>query len=914
MKPTEAVREFGQSIWFDFIERRMIWNGRLHHMVAQEGLRGVTSNPSIFEKAMGESDDYGPAMAALVGAGATPGEVFEALAIEDIQWACDVFRELYERSGGLDGYVSLEVSPHLAYDTLGTIEEAHRLWGAVARNNLMVKVPGTEPGLQAIEQLLADGLNINVTLLFSVERYQAVFRAHQRGLQRRLAAGLPVDRVASVASFFVSRIDGVVDSLVAEKAPELRGTVAIANAERAHAYYRSAIQTPEHRALVEAGAKPQRLLWASTSTKNPDYPDTLYVDRLIGPDTVNTVPAATYTAFNDHGAPAPGLKGDGAEVLDRLPGLGIDLAEVCAELERKGVAQFADAFDRLMGAVAARRRTFLEGRSPEMGLELGTLSSAWEAICDQFDRDQVGRRLWDRDGSLFAQDAEGAERAAGFMGWLDAVADMEARVEELEDLQDDLLEAGVETVVLMGMGGSSLAPDVFRRMLPPVDQAPELVVLDGTHPASIQRVLDLMDESECAFIVASKSGGTAEVVAFHDVTAAHVKVEDDEVVGDRFIAITDPGTALEERAALEEFFAIVHGDPEIGGRFSALSPFGLVPAAAMGLDTAELLERARLMVGSCGPELRARHNEGLRLAAALAAAVEAGRDKLVLHCSPGAEAFGDWLEQLVMESTGKHGKGLVVVQDRAESDGPDRVHVSFALGEEPMPEVDGPRVQIRLPEAADVVQEMFRWEFATAALGHRLGIDPFDQPDVQASKSITKALLQTEGPVPTPESARALAEDGELRLEGFGAGEGGELVAMLAKLAEGVQAPGYLAINAFLDMSEDAQEALRGFRDALARRCPAVTTFGFGPRYLHSTGQLHKGGPEGGVFLQLWDTPSADVDLPGRGYGFERLLRAQELGDLKALLDAGRTVHRLGLGQDPVGALRRLTERLNAGS
>lgn len=915
MKPTEAVREYGQSIWYDFIERRMIWSGRLHHMVAQEGLRGVTSNPSIFEKAMGGSEDYGPAMAALARAGATPAETFEALAVEDIQWACDVFREVYDSSKGLDGYVSLEVSPHLAYDALGTIEDAHRLWSTVSRDNLMVKVPGTEPGLEAIEQLLADGLNINVTLLFSVERYQQVFRAHERALHRRLAAGLPVDHVASVASFFVSRIDGVVDPLLVEKAPRLQGKVAIANAERAHAFYRHAIETPEHKTLVQAGAKPQRLLWASTSTKNPSYPDTLYVDRLIGPDTVNTVPAATYEAFNDHGSPKPGLEGDGGRVLDELPGLGVDLSQICADLETKGVLQFADAFDRLIGAVAQRRSALLDGRLCTLNLELGALQSAYEGTCARLDEASVARRLWERDGHLFSSDDGTAQGAAAYMGWLDAVDDMEARIEELDELQDDILESGVESVVLMGMGGSSLAPDVFRRMLPQVDQAPELVVLDGTHPASVQRVLDLMAEGELAFIVASKSGGTAEVVAFHDVVAANVQVEEDEVPGDRFIAITDPGTALEERAVDEDFWAVIHGDPEIGGRFSALSPFGLVPAVAMGLDAADLLERARLMVGSCGPELRSADNEGLRLAAALGAGVEAGRNKLVLHCSPGAEPLGDWLEQLIMESTGKSGKGVVVVQGRSESDGPDRMHVCFAVGEEPMPEVEGPQVGIRMPEAADLVQEMFRWEFATAALGHLLGINPFDQPDVQASKTITKELLATEGSLPTPTSARVVAEEGPWKLETFSDdAPSGELVASLGALASSVGVPAYLAVHAFIDMSEEARAAVGSFRDALARKTEAVTTFGFGPRYLHSTGQLHKGGPDGGVFLQLWDEPEQDVALPGRDYGFERLLRAQELGDLQALLDAGRRVFRLGLGRDPVKALRALTDRLNAGN
>ncbi|MGF1509057.1 MAG: bifunctional transaldolase/phosoglucose isomerase [Myxococcota bacterium] len=931
MKPTLAVLDHRQSIWFDYIERRMIWDGTLLHMVEQEGLRGVTSNPSIFEKAMGGSPDYGPPMAAAVRTGASPSETFELLAVEDIQWACDVFRSVYEDSQGRNGFVSLEVSPHLAYETLETIEEAHRLWESVARDNLMIKVPGTEPGLVAIEQLLSDGININITLLFSVQRYQKVLEAYLRAMERRCGSGLPIDAIASVASFFVSRIDGAVDPKL-EAHRELRGKTAIANARAAYRHFQSVHASDRVKKLEALGMMRQRLLWASTSTKNPDYPDTMYVDELIGPDTVNTVPAETYKAFNDHGTVETRLDQDPASVLNAVATAGIDLESVCEDLEQQGVKLFADAYDRLMAAVQERRLSLLNGATPRATYRLGSLEKRVEEILQKMDDERVVRRLWDRDGTLFSDDdASVQEHAASFMGWLDAIEDMEGELEHFDDLQEDLAEAGVETVVLMGMGGSSLAPDVFSRCLGPLDESPELVVLDSTHPHAVKHILELTEESEASYIVASKSGSTAEPVAFHTTLFHHAEAdEDDELVpGDRFMAITDPGSSLERQAFEQDFTAVYNGDPEVGGRFSALSPFGLVPASAMGLDVGDLLARARLMVGSCGPEVPARANEGARLGATLGAAAEVGRNKLTLVTSPALGPFGGWLEQLVAESTGKGGKGILPIDGEEvlapDRYGDDRIFVSLRLAEEERPAGLGglesaghPVVDIELPESADLVQEMFRWEVATALAGYVMRLNPFDQPNVQESKEITQSLLReaAEGHAPKASDVEEIARNETILIErpANAPGDAGEVQEVLLRAVRETPSPGYVAMNAFLHMTGEAQEALQTLRREIRRFTRAATTVGFGPRFLHSTGQLHKGGPEQALFLHFWDEPTDDVEIPGRPYGFRTMLRAQELGDFQALARRGRNILRIGLGPDPVSSLHRLAELLRATS
>ena len=355
--PLIEVQKHGQSIWYDNISRSLITSGELRRMVEEDGVLGVTSNPAIFEKAVAGSTDYDPAAKALVSKGARePKEIFEGLAIEDIQLATDILYPAYLKTEGRDGYVSMEVSPYLSKDTDATIEEARRLHGSICRDNLMIKVPATPEGIPAIRQLIGEGININVTLLFAVDMYELAARAFMEGLEVRLAAGGDIDRVASVASFFVSRIDTLVDEKLqdAGQSTSLMGKIAVANAKLAYVLYENLYATEQWKSLAAKGARPQRLLWASTSTKNPKYSKTLYVDELIGPDTVNTVPADTFHAFKEGGNVKTTLTEDveGAKKVFRdIEKAGISMKAVTDQLLEEGVQKFSDAFTKLLAAV-----------------------------------------------------------------------------------------------------------------------------------------------------------------------------------------------------------------------------------------------------------------------------------------------------------------------------------------------------------------------------------------------------------------------------------------------------------------------------------------------------------------------------------------------------------------------------------
>jgi transaldolase len=368
MNPIHDLHKLGQSIWYDNIQRSLLTGGGMAQMVADGDIRGVTSNPSIFHNAIAKSSEYDDALVPLAKAGRSALEIYEALAIADIQSATDIFRGLYDETGGADGYVSLEVSPYLAHNTRGTCEEARRLWGAVSRPNLMIKIPATKAGLPAITETIAAGINVNVTLIFSQARYVEVMDAYLAGLERRMEAGKPVDRIASVASFFVSRIDSKVDKALdaivaaggrnSELAGSLRGRMAVANAKKAYQKHLEIFAKPRFQRLKAAGARTQRALWASTSTKNPAYRDVMYVEELIGPNTVNTVPPNTLEAFRDHGEArltlASGLA-EAGQAFEALRAVGISFSDVTQELEDEGVKAFADSFTALLDAVETRR-------------------------------------------------------------------------------------------------------------------------------------------------------------------------------------------------------------------------------------------------------------------------------------------------------------------------------------------------------------------------------------------------------------------------------------------------------------------------------------------------------------------------------------------------------------------------------
>jgi transaldolase/glucose-6-phosphate isomerase len=933
----------GQAVWLDYLHRTLLEDGQLGRLIDLDGVTGLTSNPAIFQKAIGESDAYDQALAAHVReADAEVIDIYERLAVADIQAAADQLRPLWNRLGGRDGFVSLEVSPYLAHDTEGTMIEARRLWRAVDRPNLMIKVPGTAAGVPAVRALVGEGVNVNVTLLFSIEAYLAVAEAHMAGLEDRRTAGGDVSTVHGVASFFVSRIDGVLDARIdrrlakacAEEAAllrRLRGRLAIANAKDAYQHYLRMIETPRWRALAAAGAAPQRLLWASTGTKDPTYSDVLYVESLIGPDTVDTLPPATMQAFRDHGVVRQTLTEavqDARAELAEADRLGLDLSTATTFLAVDGVEKFTQAFDDLLAAVAVKRQASLGARLNTQSITAGPLSEALGATLARMASEGWTYRLWRRDGSLWPGD-----EADRWLGWLDAATGAAVDLDDLEVFGRAVAARGFDHALLLGMGGSSLGPEVLAAACGPSSGRPVLLVLDSTDPAQIARTAAQIDPARTLFIVASKSGSTLEPDILHrfffDLTERALGADK---AGQNFVAITDPGSQLEGAAGRQRFWRIFHGWPDIGGRYSVLSNFGMAPAAVLGLDLRGVFERVATMARTCGASAPPRCNPAFALGALIGVAARAGRDKLTLIVDDGLAAFGAWLEQLIAESTGKQGVGVIPIDGeptRAAGDyGADRLFIRIGLGPAPDAAKDAaadalqaaghPVARITVADPMGLFQEFLRWELATAVSGAVMGIDPFDQPDVEASKIKTRALTdayESAGPlapdVPRQVSgtltlftdeanAAALAASArEPTLEGW-------LAAHVRRAGEG----DYLALLAYLDRNPRNVADLQALRERLARASLAATALQFGPRFLHSTGQAYKGGPNSGVFLQITAQPSADVPIPDRGLTFGVVEAAQARGDFEVLAERGRRALRVDLGPDVDAGLTQLASVL----
>lgn len=918
MNPLKALHEYGQSVWLDYIRRSLMTSGELARLMEEDGLRGVTSNPTIFEKTIAGSNDYDDALRALLvdDPHAHAQALYEALAVEDIRMAGDTLRPVYEETDGADGFVSLEVSPRLAHDTAATVDEARRLWRAVDRANVMIKVPATAAGIPAFETLIAEGINVNVTLLFSLARYEAVAQAYLRGLERCPDPS----RVASVASFFISRVDSAVDRdlerLGTAEARALQGKIAIANAKGAYRRFRDIFHGQAFAGPRSRGAHPQRVLWASTGTKNPEYSDVLYVEELIGPHTVNTMPPATLSAFREHGRPRSTLteRLDEADAaVARLAELGVDLERITEQLERDGVAAFARSFDQLLAALEDKRRSLLSARVTRQQLSLGKHREAVEARVGAWHAAHLCRRLWQKDPTIWF--AEPVPEISDRLGWLHLHETMQDELDGLQHFAEEVRREGIRHVVLLGMGGSSLAPEVFGTTFGAAAGYPELVVLDSTHPGAVREVERRINPEQTLFLVSSKSGTTIEPLS-HFRTFWHRMKGEDGDPGRHFTAITDPGTPLEGLARERGFRRIFLAQADLGGRYSALSVFGLLPAALTGIDVSRLLDRAWTMAEAGAFCVSEAANPCFELGAALGELARSGRDKVTFMTSPALRAFPAWLEQLIAESTGKDGKGIVPVAGETlgapEVYGADRFFVLFSLdGDEPddlaqrlddLEAAGHPVARFKLLEKADLAQEVFRWEVAVAVAGAELGIHPFNQPDVQLAKELALEAMAS------GTQAGATAEDAAEII--VSATEPGALARHLAAWLAAARPGDYVAVQAYLAPTGRTREALQAIRLVLRDRLKLATTLGYGPRFLHSTGQLHKGGANSGLFLQLVDEPEDDIAVPETDYSFGALIRAQALGDYRALIKRGRRVLRLNLGRDTAGGLARLVTAL----
>jgi transaldolase / glucose-6-phosphate isomerase len=989
MNPLKQLQNYGQSVWLDYIRRSLLSSGELKDLIEQDGIRGVTSNPSIFQKAIAGSSDYDSALEALEKEQDLDAmSLYEKVAVEDIQAAADILKSVYEETDRKDGYVSLEVSPYLAHNTDETLAEARRLWKAVNRPNLLIKVPATQECIPAIQQLISEGINVNVTLLFSQKVYQQVADAYITGLESYGANGGDVSKVKSVASFFVSRIDSAVDNRLEdkikqaqgkeiEKLQSLLGKTAICNAKLAYQYYRKLYKNnPRWKALAVGGATPQRLLWASTSTKNPAYGEVRYVEELIGEDTVNTIPPAVLAIYRDRGEHSDSLITDveyAKNTLEQLEQVGISLEEVTDELLRKGVKQFAEAFDKLLSAVENKRETILGKGVNRFSYSLPQKleTEVEKTIADWQDTGKI-RQLWAMDADLWTGSDENE-----WLSWLGITEDQLAHLDRLQSLSQEIKDLEFDHAVLLGMGGSSLCPEVMRLTFGKIEGYPELHILDSTDPAQIKDLESKIDITRTLFIVSSKSGNTLEPNIFKEyffdrlqqklgAESAGNRVLMPSLMGEttpvptmgrssrasgetpedatletpatdwlpktaqhRFIAVTDPGSHLQKVAEGDNFRHIFYGIPSIGGRYSAISNFGMVPAAVMGVDVAKFLDEAEVMVHSCAASVPASENPGLILGTIMGVLANKGRNKVTLIASPGIADLGAWLEQLLAESTGKEGKGLIPVADeplgKPEVYNKDRLFVYIRHSDSVDPQQDKaiealgesgqPIVRIEIDDVYQLGQEFFRWEIATAVAGSIIGINAFNQPDVEASKEVTRQLtaeFEKTGKLPTekpffeengiklftnPQNAEALQE---------AVGDDTSLTDYLRAHLNRLTPGDYLALLAYIQRNEAHGEQLQTMRTEIRDRKQVATCVGFGPRFLHSTGQAYKGGPNTGVFVQITCDDAQDIPIPGHKYGFSVVKTTQAQGDFQVLAQRDRRALRIHLSEDLSAGLDEL--------
>jgi transaldolase / glucose-6-phosphate isomerase len=956
MNPLIEIEKLGQSIWYDNIRRALIDSGdlaqkigglpsgvtsTLGQKVGGDDLRGVTSNPTIFEKAITGSTDYDEAMRRLVAEGRSVNEIYEALVIEDIQRAADLFKPVYNRTNKLDGYVSLEVSPLLARDTEGTIAEAKRLWATLDRPNVMIKIPATPEGIPAIRECIAAGVNINVTMIFAIENYEEVAEAYISGLEQRAAAGQPVDHVASVASVFVSRIDTAVDNQLESrirrsedenekaKLSGLLGKTAIANAKMQYQRFKEIFSSERFAKLKAQGARVQRPLWASTGTKNPNYSDVLYVESLIGPDTVNTLPPATFTAFRDHGKVRPTIEEnlDGAKrTLAELAEAGIDLKQVCQKLQDEGVKAFADSFESLMQSIASKRAALTSGLLDRMEANLGRYEADVQETIKRAESEQWTRKICRKDASLWKEEECQQVVIKNSLGWVTVPDQLHEAADELAAFSKRVREEGFKDVMLLGMGGSSLCPEVFRRTFGKIPGYPEMHVLDSTDPATVLAFESDVDLPRTLFVVASKSGTTIEPLMFYKYFINEMRKLKGDRAGENFVAITDPGTLMEAMATGDKFRRIFLNPSDIGGRYSALSYFGMLPAALQGLDFKTLLDRAERAMHACAPAVPAADNPAVRLGAIIGSLAGAGRNKLTISTDPEISSLGLWIEQLVAESTGKEGKGILPIAGEPlgapDVYGDDRLFIHVAVGmidpeaENKLRAIEAaghPVVRRVMNDTLDLGEEFYIWEMATAIAGAVMGINPFDQPNVQESKDNTKLLLEDfkrDGRLPEQTLAvegrglKVYCDDETIQK----LGKNKTVETFIAAHLKRVNPGDYIAMLDYIQETNQHETLIQAIRTHLRDALRVATTTGYGPRFLHSTGQLHKGGDDSGVFIQITADDLNDAVIVGEPFTFGVLKQAQALGDFQSLASRDRRAIRIHLGENIAAGLKTILE------
>ncbi|MEZ4644127.1 MAG: bifunctional transaldolase/phosoglucose isomerase [Chloroflexota bacterium] len=907
MTNLHTFAQLGQSVWLNYLRRAFLESGELAD-VLELGVCGITSTPALFAKAITHSSDYDQVLQRLSAAGVPVKKMYEALLIDDMQRAADRLHGAHEASDGLDGFVSMELDPAWMHDTVNMVAEAQRLLRAIDRVNVMIEVPATPAGIEAIRILTTDGVSLNATHIFSVDVYEQVAQAYIDGLEAYFQTH-SVWRIApsSVASFSLSRTDTAVDELLAAQGRfDLQGRTAIALAKIAYGRFQSVFTGPRWQKLVKHGGRPLRLKWTRTTPYQFHYTDTHYVEALIGPDTVITLSPVTLNAMREHGRIETTLFNWQERAQDHLAtiaDLGIDLDAITTHLQAASLAAYDRQFQTLIHSVSKKREQ-LESGWQRLDVRLGAYQPTVNETLSRLCTDRVVSRFWRHDRSLWKGIAPGV---ADRLGWLHVVEAMQENLDRLNTFAKTMHEEGFTQVLLVGSGGATSPGNMFSRifgkgaaLLSWQQYQPGLTlrVLDTTDPVMIRHQVNQLHLPQTLFIIADKAGHDRETRALFNYLYTRLRtVFGHDQAGKHFVAITDIGSPLAEVAYNYRFRDIFLDDPAISEPYGALSYLGLVPAALLGVNVAQILDQALAMqcnASSCNCP-SAGDNLGAQLGVILATLAQAGRDKLTLVMSPAIAPFADWIEQLVATSTGKAGRGLVpVVHEPLGTPavyGDDRLFVQMRLRGEDAADMAAdaalavlqaaghPLVKIHLQEPAELGGCLFSWQMATAVAAHQLRLDPFAQPDIDETEQFTEQLLeayQEQGHLPAGKAAPIATTS---------------LEAFLATVKPG----DYVALQAYVPATPETDAVLQSLRTHIRDEYHLATTVGYGPRYLHTTGQLQKGCRKCGHFIQLTTPlPADDVpipDEPGKLDGsltFGTLRLAQALADGQALLESGR--------------------------
>lgn len=910
--------------WLHYLRRSLIESGELSQMV-EDGLRGLTIDLSVITQTIASSADYDRALDALIAEGTSFDEMPRALLADDVQRAATILHPVYEQSQRLDGFISLPIDPALAHDTVGTVAAVRHLLAEINYPNVMVEIPATAAGIAAIKVLTADGVCTNATLIFSLPTYEAAANAYMEGLAEYMETHSVWRRwPTSLATIRIGAVDCLVDDwLIRQHVPDWQRETGLALARLVYDAYRSIFSSERWLALAKKGGLPQRLLWSDLIPPDFQYPEVRYLAALALPGTVSSLEPVLWHAYNELQPAASPLSWDGTAARTQfkmLAELGLNLDEVANQLQAEGLADLAAGLQKLRQSIRQKREQ-LEDHWQRLTLDLADEDTAVTPHLTRLCDERVMCRIWNHDHTVWQSDAAGVTDR---LAWLHLTPVMRRQIKRLESLTQTLVAEGYTHAFLLGMGGSGLAPQLFadtftqaalpaRPGLPPSPHL-QMKVLANTDPVAIAMQAKQIDPARTLFVVVSKSGRTVETMAlfkyFYNQVAEAVGPEQ---AGRHFVAITDPASPLAALAEDFKFRQTFFNPAKITGRFGALAFTGLLPAALAGVNLTMLLDQAQAMACNthgCNCPLEGDNTAGL-LGTVLAVLAMNGRDKLTFITSPALAGFANWVEQLLAESLGKDGRGIVPVVGEPVGPpavyGSDRAFVYLRLegdagqdtAVQSLKDAAFPVVTLHWRDLMDVGGQFFLWQMATAVAAHHLGVNPFSQPYVDQDKARTWEMVQK------------IMEDGQLFVpdDGLVAGTADVLQEFLAR----ARPDDYIALQVFAPYTPQVDQAVQALRVDLRDRTRLATVVGYGPRCLHTTGQMLMGDRGHGLIVQLLANVVLDVLIPDEAGGetagltFGALKELQALTAARALRAARRRVLRLHLAADAVAGLQQLT-------